>query len=134
MTIIGPGEAPDFEDSTAKPDTVDIGPYCVDCREDTTGQEGRTTSTSTAFTLTGDLDDEGEPEVKEVTLSGWLCENCQPFANAMIEATAQALIERRYDAKEVRRKLRQIGEEKIWEVWHGPLVDQIEVVLGLEPK
>lgn len=112
---------------------VDIGPYCVECREDTTGQEGRTESTRTVFEASGDADAEGEPIVNTVHLKGWRCEECQPFQSPLIEATFQAIIERlvRPDVTKIRKQFRAIGEEKIWEVWHEPLLDEIEVTLGL---
>lgn len=111
---------------------VDIGPYCVECREDTTGQEGRTESTRTVFEA-GEVDDKGEPVVNTVHLKGWRCEECQPFQSPLIEATFQAILERqvRPDVTKIRKQLRSIGEEKIWELWHESMLDEIEVTLGL---
>jgi hypothetical protein len=115
-------------------EVIDIGPYCVECREDTAGQAGRTERLQDSVKITGQQDENGDPEVVTVKLKGWLCESCQPFQSDLIEATAQALIERRMDPIEVRRKLRELGEEKIWEVWQGPMLDSIEVALELEMK
>lgn len=117
-----------------EPEVVDIGPYCVSCREDTTGQEKRTEDIKQSLKVTGNVDAEGEPEVIDVQLKGWLCEDCQPFQSDLIEATFVALVERRYDPVAVRKAMRAIGEEKFWVAFEEPMLMSIEVALGLEPK
>lgn len=126
--VAAPEPLPEVEEE------VDLGPYCVECREDTTGQEGRTERVQPTVIVTGQQDEEGEPEVKTALLKGFLCESCQPFESPLIEGALQTLVERRYDPAELRRKMREMGEEDIWTRWFGPMLDEMEESLGLEVR
>ena len=116
----------------SEPTRVDVGPYCTECREDTTGQEKRTPSTREAVQIVRDPETGEAKDAETILLAGWLCESCQPFGNTMIEEMCKSLIERNFDARTVRRAMREIGEEAIWERWFGPMLDTAEVTLGLE--
>jgi len=133
------GETVPLPVAPAPPEEIDIGPYCVDCREDTTGQEKRQEMVRESVKVTGQKGEDDEPEVEVVLLKGWLCQDCQPFENPLIEATAQMLIQRNTSggvraAPDIRAKLREIGEEEMWARWHGPMVDQMEADLELETR
>lgn len=116
-----------------EPRKVDLGPYCVECREDTTEQKGRIEHNKEGAEVL--RNDAGEAIGAEpIVMAGWLCEMCKPFENAMIEAAAKLLIERNFDSQEVRRAMRKINEERMWSGWFGPLLDTMEVALGLERR
>ena len=140
-------EVPEAGPDPEADEVIDLGPYCVECREDSTGQEGRTPATMPSAKVTqGSQEYEGahddceidtahehpNDKVTSVLLKGWKCENCQPFEAALIEEALQALVERRYPANEVRQKMRELGDEAIWAKWIGPMLDELETTLGLE--
>jgi hypothetical protein len=110
----------------------DFGPYCVECREDTTGMDGRTPAQMAGVEVVPGGGDDGGELVKSVLYKGWKCEGCQPFEASIIEDSLNALAERRYDPADIRRRMRAMGDETIWANWIGPMLDQMEEALGLE--
>ena len=118
----GPGDAvivpiPEVE-------TTDIGDYCIECRrhvgEDTEWFASR------------------RPHIQEneddTRTKGFLCEPCQPLEGTLSEPIIEALVERRYDEKQIRERIRLIGEETLFEELVAPMLDMFETLLQLERK
>ena len=110
----------------------DFGPYCVECREDTTGMEDRTPAQMPGVEIVPGGGEDGGELVVSVLYKGWKCESCQPFEAPIIEDALNSLAERRYDPADIRRRMRVMGVETIWANWIGPMLDQMEEALGLE--
>lgn len=116
-------------------EVLDFGPYCVECREDTTGMEDRTPAQMPGVEIVPGGAEDGGELVKSVLYKGWKCENCQPFEASIIEDTLVALAEStRRDQGEIRRIFRAQGVETIWANWIGPMLDEMETGLGLDQE
>jgi hypothetical protein len=106
------------------PDTTDIGEYCVECRryvgEDTEWFKAR------------------KPHIHvnddDSRIKGFLCEPCQPLEGTLMEPIIAALVQRRYDETLIRKHIRLIGEETLFEELVGPMLDMFETLLQLERK
>lgn len=114
-----------------RPEVVDIGDYCVECRQDTKGQDGRAETQQPSY----QVEDEDDPEnlkVKTIMLRGYICESCKPFENPLMEDVLKMMVERRFDKSEVREKLRAMGDEDVWSRWFEPMLDDMEQEFGLK--
>ena len=109
----------------------DNGPRCAECGH-TTYDETRSPYRKTLGFV---LDDSDEPPiVHERIVTGFLCDICTPFESPLIEGMVAALVERRFNAYEVREKLKMLNIEALWGLWCEPLLLTMEGTLGLEHR
>jgi hypothetical protein len=121
------------EEDPEADEVVDLGDYCVECRFDSEGQEGRTPALIPSARISQGTGPDGEDEVISVLLKGFKCENCQPFEQPLFEDALEALAEStRRDRGEIRNKMRQAGTEPLWAEFFGPMLERMETALGLD--
>jgi hypothetical protein len=126
-------EVPEAEPDPEADEVIDLGPYCVECRDDTTGQDKRTPASMASAKVAQGAGEDGEDVVTSVLLKGWRCENCQPFEVALMEDALTALAEAtRQDPQMIRQRMREMGVETVWARWMGPMLDDMETAFGLE--
>jgi hypothetical protein len=105
-------------------ETTDIGEYCTECRR-YVGEDTEWFASRQPHIHVNDDDSR---------IKGFLCEPCQPLEGTLMEPIVDALVQRRYDEKLVRKHIKLIGEETLFEELVGPMLDMFETLLQLERK
>lgn len=104
---------------------TDIGEYCVECRK-YVGED--TEWFATRQPIVRESDDKTE------RIRGFLCSDDQPIGGTLMEPIIAALVERRYDERQIRTHMKRVGPEALFEEVVGPMLDMLEILLQLERK